>query len=116
MLLSELAASNAADAVTLMLGGGTLRIYDTDDVTLATLTFSGRAFRPAQAGVALANPIAPDTDAPASGTAVRFACLSAKGVLVFEGAVGTELKMKSAEIRQGAEVSVEEFKYTEKRG
>jgi hypothetical protein len=113
--LSDLAASHAADAVTIMLGGGTLRIYDADDVTLAELRFAGRAFRPAQAGVALANPLTPDTAAPASGKAVLFRCFTAKEVFVFGGTVGTkdaDMVLNSAEIRQGAEVSIESFTYT----
>ena len=123
MQLSDLAASNAADAVTMMLNGGSLCLYDADDVTLATLTFAGRAFRPAQAGVALANPLKPDLDAAASGTAVRFRCFSAKDVLVLEGTAGTKAKepalnpevvLNSAEIRQGAEVSIDEFRYQER--
>jgi len=118
MLLSELAANEQADAVTRLLHGGTLVIYDGDNTPLATLKFAGRAFPPASGGSAVANPLPPDTNAEASGTAAQFRCFSAKGALVLEGTAGgpgSELVLNSPEIRAGAEVSVDEFRFTVRR-
>jgi hypothetical protein len=118
MLLSELAANEQADAVTRLLHGGTLVIYDAADTPLATLKFAGRAFAPAFGGVADAHPLTPDTSAEASGTAAGFSCFSAKGLLVLEGTAGgpgSELVLNAPEIRQGAEVSIEEFRFSVRR-
>lgn len=114
-MLTEKAANVAANAVTALLDGGVLRIYDASDTLLAELGFSGKAFKFAAGGVAVSHPLEPDRDARATGTASWFRCVGGRGETVIEGRIGRELMMNSAEIRKGAEVFVDEFKYTQER-
>lgn len=70
-------ARNAmADALLALLDGtlpGKLIFYDIADEVVATLFFSSVAFDPAVNGIAIANPITPETDAP--GGEISYAVL-----------------------------------------
>lgn len=98
--LTNLAANTKADALTALLDGGYLRIYDgtqpaTGDtaigaqVLLAELTFGTPAFGAAVAGVATANAITGDASANATGTATWFRLFKTDGTTaVLDGSVG----------------------------
>src|SRR3954465_3636281 len=116
---SNLAATTEADAVTVLLNTGYLRIYDgtqaaTADtavgaqVLLAELRFNATAFGAAVAGVATANAITSDTAADATGTATWFRALKSDGTsTVFDGSAGTattDLVLNTAAIVTGATV------------
>lgn len=125
--LTNVAANAAADAVTVLLNSGKLRIYDgtqpaTADtaivaqVLLAELTFNSTAFGAAAAGVAAANAITSDTTADATGTATWFRALKSDNTPIFDGSVGTSganLNLNSVAISAGAAVSVTSFSYTQ---
>src|SRR3990167_5565593 len=81
--LSDMASNAAADAVTRLLDGGTLRIYDgrrpatadtaiTGQTLLAELIFSRPAFEAAVDGIAKARAITPDQSANGGGEATWF--------------------------------------------
>lgn len=90
-----------ADAITVLLNNGFLRIYDgTQAVTadtavgaqvlLAELRFNATAFPAAVAGVLTANAITADASANATGTATWFRALKSDGTTgVYDGSVGT---------------------------
>ena len=99
--ISNAAASAAADAVTALVNGGTLRIYSgtkpagpdtglSGNTVLAELTFGNPAFGSASNGVATANSITADSSANATGTASFFRAFASNGTTaVFDGEVGT---------------------------
>ena len=126
--LSNTGANAAADAVTVLLNSGKLRIYDgtqpatadtaiTTQTQLAELTFNSTAFAGAIAGAATANAITGDTTADATGTATWFRALKSDGsTVVFDGSVGTSganINLNSVAISAGAAVSVSSFSYTQ---
>lgn len=127
--LTNLAANAAADAVTVLLNSGKLRIYDgtqpaaadtaiSTQVLLAELTFGSTAFGAAAAGVSAANAITPDTTADNTGTATWFRALKSDNTPVFDGSVGTSganLNLNSVAISAGAAVSVTSFSYTQSK-
>lgn len=126
--LANAQASRAADAVTVRLNTGYLRIYDgaqpTDadtavgaQVLLAELRWNATAFGAASNGVATANAITQDSSANATGTAAWFRALESDGTTaVFDGSVGTSganLNLNSVAISAGAAVSVSAYTYTQ---
>src|SRR3954465_5981796 len=128
---SNLAATTEADAVTVLLNTGYLRIYDgtqaaTADtavgaqVLLAELRFNATAFGAAVAGVATANAITSDSSADASGTASWFRLLkSDNATVILDGTVGTSgagLNLNSVAISAGAAVTITAFTLTESKG
>ena len=128
--LSNTGANAAADAVTVLLNSGKLRIYDgtqpanadtaiTTQTQLAELTFGSTAFGGAVAGVATANAITSDTTADNTGTATWFRALKSDGsTVIFDGSVGTSganLNLNSVAISAGAAVSVSSFSYTQSK-
>lgn len=129
--ISNAAASAAADAVTALVNGGTLRIYSgtkpagpdsalSGNTVLAELTFGNPAFGSATNGVATANSITADSSANATGTASFFRAFASNGTTaVFDGEVGTsgsDLNLNSTSIQSGAEVSITSFTYTQPKG
>lgn len=129
--ISNAAASAAADAVTSLVDGGTLRIYSgtkpagpdsalSGNTLLAELTFGNPAFGSASNGVATANGITADSSANATGTASFFRAFASDGTTaVFDGEVGTtgsDLNLNSTSISSGAEVSISSFTYTQPKG
>jgi len=90
----------AADAVTRLLDGGTLRIYSgrqpaagdtpvTDQVMLAELQFGAPAFSAAERGVATSNELTADKDAPGGDNdATWFRAFGLDGAPIFDGTVG----------------------------
>lgn len=129
---SNAAVNAAADAVSVLLTNGYLRIYDgsqpatadtaiTTQVLLAELRFNASAaFGAASNGVATANAITSDTSANATGTATWFRALKSDGTtVVYDGSVGTssaDLVLSSVALAIGATVSVSSFTYTENKG
>ena len=129
--ISNAAASAAADAVTALVNGGTLRIYSgtkpagvdtalSGNTLLAQLAFGSPAFGAASNGVATANAITADSSADNTGTATFFRAFASNGTTaVFDGEVGTsgsDLNLNSTSIQAGAEVSVTSFTYTQPKG
>lgn len=127
-ILSNAAASLAADAVAGELNNGYLRIYDgaqpaspdaaiTTQVLLAELRFGTPAFGAAVNGVATANPITADASANNTGTASWSRQLKADGTTaVFDGSVGAggvfNVVLNTTAIAAGANVSVSAATYT----
>lgn len=123
MVLSELAANAAVEALAGRLDGGSLRLYagpqpaapedEPPGALLAELRFAVRAFGPARSGRVTAHALAPERDAPAAGVARWFRCLTASGRAVLDGTAGAEgteeLVLGTAEIARGAEVYVDDF-------
>ena len=124
------AAANAAcDAITALVNGGFLDIYDgaqpadantavTTQVKLARLAFSATAFGAAMNGVATANAIAQDSDADATGTASWFRACKSDGTAVFDGTVGTgthNLVLASTSIVQHGIVSISALTFTQRK-
>lgn len=128
--LSDAAASAAADAVTFLLDGGTLNIYDgaqpatadtpiTTQNLLATVTFGSPAFVGAVNGVATANAITPDSSAGFTATATWFRVRTSGAATVFDGSVdtsGADLNLHTTSFLAGAEVNITSFTYTQPRG
>jgi len=128
--LSNTGANASADAVTVLLNNGYLRIYDgaqpTDadtaigaQVLLAELRWNATAFGAAVAGVATANAITADASANATGTATWFRALQSNGTTVlFDGTVGTattDIVFNTVSFVSGANVSVTAFTYTQSK-
>jgi hypothetical protein len=128
--LSTVAANAAADAVTPLVNGGYLRIYDgaqpptvdtavSTQVLLAELRYATPAFGAAVNAIATANAITPDASANASGTATWFRALKSDGTTaVFDGSVGTsaaDLVLSAVVIAAGTAVSVTAFTYEQAR-
>lgn len=129
--ISNAAASAAANAVTALVNGGTLRIYSgtkpasvdtalSGNTLLAQLTFGNPAFGSASNGVAAANAITADSSADATGTAAFFRAFASNGsTAVFDGTCGTanaDLVLSSTSISTGGEVSVSSLTYTQPKG
>ena len=131
---TDLAAETALNAVCALLNNGTLVIYNgsppanantalSGQTVLATLTFSPTAFAGATAtsltATAVANPIAPETNATA-GTATWFRCYESGGsTAVFDGLVGTsgsDLNLNTVTITGGGTVAVSAFSVTQAEG
>jgi hypothetical protein len=125
--LSDVAVSAEIDALTALLDGGFLDIYDgiqpatadtaiTTQVLLASLGFGTPAFGAGVAGVATANAITPDSDANATGTASWYRCFkSDHTTVVTDGSVaasGANINMASVSIVQHATVSLPSFSLT----
>jgi hypothetical protein len=118
--LSTAAANAAADAVTALLDGGTLKIYaGTQPATantaistqtlLATCTFANPAFGAASGGIATANSITADSDCAASGTATWFRALTSGGAAVLDGSCGAsdaDCLLSSTTIVQHSSVTI----------
>jgi hypothetical protein len=131
--MSNVGANTAADALTALLNNGYLRLYDgtqpatadtaiTTQTLLSTLRFGATAFAAASAGVAVANAIAQDPSAAATGTATWFRALKSDGTtVVFDGAISTvtgtaDLVLTSDSITMGAIVTVNGFTYQQAKG
>lgn len=112
-----------ADALAMLLNGGSLRIYDgTQPATadeavgsqtlLAELQFAATAFQPAEDGVIVSNPLTSEKDAPATGKATWFRCVALGGQAVLDGSVGESgcnLNLANVNIQQHCIVSLSEF-------
>lgn len=81
------------------LNSGTLKIYSgtppanadaalSGNTLLATLTFGSTAFAAASGGSKTANAITQDSDAPATGVATFYRCLTSGAAVVYQGSVG----------------------------
>lgn len=121
--LSNAAANAAVDAITALLNGGKLDIYDgsqpadgntavSGQTLLASLTFANPAFASASAGVATANSITTDSDADATGTATWFRLKKSDDSTVLDGATGSDLVLDSNSITQHGSVAVGSFTLT----
>lgn len=127
--LSTAAVNAEADAVANLLSLGALRIYDgtqpasadapvTDQVLLAELRFDAPAFLPAVEGTATARAMTPDESAAATGRASWCRVVTAAGVVLFDGSVGTgrhNLVVNQVEIEAGALVRAEVFEFTARK-
>lgn len=81
----------------------------TDQVPLATLTFSDPAFGAAGSGSATANAITSDTTADATGTATWARIADSNGLAIIDVEVGTsgaDINMSSVAITAGSTVAV----------
>lgn len=127
--LSDTSANAAADAVTALMNGGDLKIYNgtqaaTADTAIgaqtlcATLIFANPAFGSAAAGVATANTITADSSADNNcSPATWFRILkSDHSTKVMDGAVGTsgsDLNMVVTTVTAGQTVGASAFVYTQ---
>lgn len=122
--LSDTAADAQADALAALADGGFIRIYSGTQpanantplggqTLLAELQFGSPAFGSSVGGVITANPISPETDAPATGTAAWYRVLKADGsTVLWDGSAGTsnaDLVMATTSIVQHAQVSISSF-------
>jgi len=129
--LSNEAVNAEADALSVLLDNGYLRIYDSTQPTnadtalgaqvlLAELRFNADAAPAASNGVLTFNAITQDSSANATGTASWFRALSSDGSTVcFDGSVGTsgsDLNIATTAIVAGASVGVTSFVYTVNKG
>ena len=129
--LSNDAVNAEADALSVLLDNGYLRIYDgtqaaTADtalgaqVLLAELRFNATAAPAASGGVLTFNAITQDSNANNSGIASWFRALKSDGsTVMFDGAVGTsgcDLNIATTSIVAGAIVGVTSFVYTVNKG
>src|SRR3982751_4605129 len=99
--LSNEVANAQCDATTALAANGYTRIYDgsqpaisntpvSTQVMLAELRLGSPAFGAAVNGVATANAITPDSNAPATGTAAWFRVFKSDGTSpLWDGTVGT---------------------------
>lgn len=127
--LANAQASRAADAVTVRLNNGWIRIYTTprpadadtaaSGTILAELRYNATAFGAAVNGVATANAISEDTSANATGTAAWFRAFESDGTTaVFDGEVGTsgaDMNLNSVAISVGAAVQISAHTYTQSK-
>jgi hypothetical protein len=126
--LSETTVNAEADAHSVLLNNGYLRIYDgtqpTDadtalgaQVLLAELRFGATAFAAASGGITNANTITADSSANATGTATWYRTYKSDGTTsVSDGSVGTSganLNLNSVSIVIGAVVAVSAFVFTQ---
>lgn len=123
--LAAAAVDAAADAVTALLNGGTLRIYSGSQprnadaevgggMKLAEVAFGTKAFGAAVEGVATASAILQGV-ALRTGKATWFRALTRSNTAVYDGSVGTagaDLNLKSTEIQEGAAVLIGPLSYT----
>ena len=129
--LSNEAVNAEADALSVLLDNGYLRIYDGTQPTnadtaigaqvlLAELRFNADAAPSASNGVLTFNAITQDSSADATGTASWFRALKSDGsTVIFDGAVGTsgcDLNIATTAIVAGAIVGVTSFVYTVNKG
>jgi len=105
------ALTAAAEAVTHLLDGGFLQLYE-NETLLAQMRFSSPAFRPVEDGFALAEPIMVGTGR-ASGIATQWVALTDDNVPVLAGLVGDDMLLKKNQryIAIGAEVRITRFTY-----
>lgn len=119
MKLTDAGQNASANAVTRLLDGGTLRFLDAAGETLAELRYGFPAFSPADGGVAKANPIAREQQAPRRGEAASFEARAADGTVVFTGTVGTrnaDINLNATLITEGAAVSLSGQMYIQPGG
>lgn len=125
---TSVARRNAAlDAAFDVLNGGFLRIYDGTQPTnadtalgaqvlLAELALNATAFAAASGGSKVANAIADDASANATGTATWGSLVTSGGTRVMDFSVGTataNLILNSVNIQSGARVSVSSLTITQ---
>jgi hypothetical protein len=125
--LADAGVNVEANALATALNTGYIRIYDgtqpatadtavSTQVLLAELRLGATAFGAAASGVITANPITPDSDANATGTATWFRCLESDGTTpVLDGDVGTSasnLIIATTSIVIHQTVSVDSFVFT----
>jgi len=93
---------------------------DSDSGTLlATLAMNATAFAAASSGVATANSISSETNAPNSGTMGHYRIKNSSGVVVWQGTVGTsgaELNFDSITVTAGGTVAITSFTFTQPAG
>lgn len=118
---SNLARCAKADALTALLDGGWLCLYDAGGEELARLRFSEPAFYPAVAGVAESLPLEPDAGARAFGCPVRFRAYTGDMEDVLGGSAGLrgdgqeyDLEV-DGDVQEGGEVVVGRLMYEEPR-
>jgi len=129
--LSNAAVNAEADALSVLLDNGYLRIYDgtqpanadtaiSTQTLLAELRFNADAAPSAVAGVLTFNAITQDSNANNTGTASWFRALKSDGsTVMFDGSVGTsgsDLNIATTAIVAGAIVGVTSFVYTVSKG
>ncbi len=129
--LSNNVVNPQADALSVLLDNGYLRIYDgtqpanadtaiSTQTLLAELRFNADAAPSAVAGVLTFNAITQDSNANNSGTASWFRALKSDGsTVMFDGTVGTsgsDLNIATTSIVAGAIVGVTSFVYTVNKG
>jgi len=129
--LSNTAVNAEADALSVLLDNGYLRIYDgtqaaTADtavgaqVLLAELRFNADAAAAATAGVLTFNAITQDSSANNTGTASWFRALKSDGsTVLFDGTVGTsgcDINIATTAIVAGAIVGVTSAGFTVNKG
>ena len=129
--LSNEAVNAEADALSVLLDNGYLRIYDgtqaaTADtalgaqVLLAELRFNATAAPAASGGVLTFNAITQDSNANNTGTASWFRALKSDGsTVLFDGTVGTsgsDINIATTAIVAGAIVGVTSAVYTVSKG
>jgi hypothetical protein len=126
LTMSNAAVNREADGLSSLADNGYLRIYDgtqpstadspiTTQVLLAELRLGSPAFQPASNGLITANPITPDGDAKATGTASWCRFLAEDGTPLFDGSVGVAgslININSVSIQQHAVVSVSSYQHT----
>ena len=128
--LTNLGANTQIDALSALIDGGFMDIYDGiqpsdadtpigSQVLLASLGLSNPAFVPGVGGVALANAITPDASADATGTATWYRIYRSDHITpVMDGSVGTvdaNLILTSVSVQAGASVSVESWSLTARK-
>ena len=129
--LSNEAVNAEADALSVLLDNGYLRIYDgtqpanadtaiSTQTLLAELRFNADAAPSAVAGVLTFNAITQDSNANNTGTASWFRALKSDGsTVLFDGAVGTsgsDINIATTAIVAGAIVGVTSAVYTVSKG
>lgn len=126
---TNLAANAAVDAMAALLDGGWIDIYTGVQPTLASdpavgtllasLQFGSPAFASGVAGVAQANAITQESDAPATGTAAWYRCKRADHTTgVMDGSVGmsnANLILTSTSIVIHGQVPLSSFALTERK-
>ncbi len=115
------------NALAALMNGGTMCWYDgvqpagadvavTDQVKLCTLLLGSPAFAAGIAGRALANTIATDSDASATGLASWYRIYDASGNAIMDGDIstsaGANLVVQTVHVVQHARVSVDAFAVT----
>ncbi len=129
--LSNEAVNAEADALSVLLDNGYLRIYDgtqpanadtaiSTQTLLAELRFNADAAPSAVAGMLTFNAITQDSSANNTGTASWFRALKSDGsTVLFDGSVGTtgsDMNIVITAIVAGAIVGVTSFVYTVNKG
>jgi hypothetical protein len=128
--LTNLGANLEMDTLGAQLDGGFIDIYDgaqpvtadtavTTQTKLARLTFGTPAFAPAVDGVANANPISPEPDAPATGVASWYRMLRSDETPVADGSVGTSganINLDTVNILIHAVVALDSYQISASKG